>query len=218
MKVSSNYNREVRAKEMKIKFEEYNTEWTIEFDKLKAELLELISFLNPKIEHIGSTSVEGLSAKPIIDILVGLKREKDLDKTVKPLIDYGYIHYDIYNEDMPYRRFFVKHKMGYSNPSIPRIIMKADQVPTSTEEHNNRLTHIHILPIDSKHWTRHVAFRDYLRDNPQIKTEYQRLKEELKSKEWRNGNEYNDAKDKFIKEEERKAVNWYNNRMQLTEK
>lgn len=195
--------------EMKIKFGKYDPLWPERFYEIKSELLELTGFLNAQVEHIGSTSVEGLSAKPIIDILVGLKDKNDLDKTVQPLIDKGYIHYRLYNEEMPYRRFFVKHKDGYSNPAIPKIITGKDQVPASTEEHNNRLAHIHILPLDSEHWIRHIAFRDYLTANADIKDEYQKLKEQLKSREWQDGNEYNSAKDAFIKEEERKAVIWY---------
>ncbi|MGV2482374.1 UNVERIFIED_CONTAM: GrpB family protein, partial [Salmonella enterica subsp. enterica serovar Weltevreden] len=76
------------------------------------ELEGLIGFLNPQIEHIGSTSVEGLSAKPIIDILIGLPDENDLNKTVEPLTGQGFIYYEKYNQDMPYRRFFVKHING----------------------------------------------------------------------------------------------------------
>lgn len=195
---------------MKIKLKEHNVAWSEKFHEIKSELLELIGFLDFQVEHIGSTSIEGLSAKPIIDILLGLKDENDLDKTVKPLIHKGYIHYELYNENMPYRRFFVKHRDGYSNPLVPKIITHEHLAPMSTEEHNNRVAHIHILPLDSEHWTRHIAFRDYLIENPTIKAEYQKLKEELKSKEWRDGNEYNAAKNAFIKEEERKAIIWYN--------
>lgn len=196
---------------MKIKLENYDISWPKKFAEVKSELLELIGFLNPKIEHIGSTSVEGLSAKPIIDILVGLENENDLDKTVKPLIDNNYVYYEKYNKEMSYRRFFVKHKAHFISPTVPEIITDSDPVPADMEEHNNRLAHIHILVFNSEHWIRHKAFRDYLRTYPKIKNEYQRLKEQLKSQEWHDGNEYNKAKDKFIKEEEQKAINWYNN-------
>jgi len=54
------------------------------FEKIKNELSKLIGFIDPKIEHIGSTSVHGLSAKPIIDILIGVESEKDLEKTIPP--------------------------------------------------------------------------------------------------------------------------------------
>jgi len=57
---------------------------------------------------------------------------------------------------------------------------------------------------------RHIAFRDYLRTHPEIRAEYQQLKEELSTQEWKDGNEYNEAKDSFIKTVEQKAVKWYN--------
>lgn len=110
---------------------------------------------------------------------------------------------------MPYRRFFVKHKVKPKELLIPRIITDNDTIPASTDEHNNRLAHIHILPYNSEHWIRHVAFRDYLRTYPVIKNQYQKLKEQLSDKEWRDGNEYNEAKDKFLKTEENKAIRWY---------
>lgn len=196
---------------MKIIFEKYNPEWTNDFEKIKTELSELIGFLNPQIEHIGSTSVEGLSAKPIIDILVGLKNDDDLDKTIVPLMDNDYIYYEIYNQYLPDRRFFVKHKVNPQTLSLPQIFKVHDKVPANTNEHNNRLAHIHIWVLDSDNWTRHIAFRDYLRTHANVKQQYQQLKEELSQKEWVDGNEYNEAKESFLKMEERNAINWYLN-------
>jgi len=57
---------------MKIKLGLYNPQWVGDFNKIKIELTELLGSINPRIEHIGSTSVEGLSAKQIIDVLVGV--------------------------------------------------------------------------------------------------------------------------------------------------
>ena len=112
---------------------------------------------------------------------------------------------------MPYRRFFVKYKINPKSLSIPGIITDKDILPANTDEHNNRLAHIHVLPYNSEHWIRHIAFRDYLRTHPIIKNQYQTLKEQLSNKEWHDGNECNEAKDKFLKTEENKAVRWYNN-------
>ncbi|MOA08135.1 dephospho-CoA kinase/protein folding accessory domain-containing protein [compost metagenome] len=75
--------------------------------------------------------------------------------------------------------------------------------------HAHRIAHVHVLPFGSEHWIRHIAFRDYLRVHPAIKDEYQKLKEQLSTMEWKDGNDYNDAKDSFIKREERKAIKWY---------
>lgn len=76
------------------------------------------------IQHIGSTSVEGLSAKPVIDIMIGVNSEKDLDKIPPLLAGRQYVYYEKYNEDMPYRRFFVKLKAKPSEWSFPEQINK----------------------------------------------------------------------------------------------
>ncbi|MDU1891311.1 MAG: GrpB family protein [Dysgonomonas sp.] len=196
---------------MKIHIEKYNIKWRQDFEAIKEDLESLIGFLHPQIEHVGSTSVEGLSAKPIIDILVGLECKEDLDRVITPLMDNDYIYYEIYNQYMPDRRFFVKHKVDLQTLSLPNIFREDDEVPTDTNEHNSRLAHIHVWPKDSDNWIRHIAFRDYLRSHPVVKNEYQKLKERLSLQEWKDGNEYNEAKDSFIKTEERKAIDWYYN-------
>ncbi|MDH6308554.1 GrpB-like predicted nucleotidyltransferase (UPF0157 family) [Dysgonomonas sp. PFB1-18] len=195
---------------MKVKFEKYNPLWKQAFEQIEDELNEIVGFANPQIEHIGSTSVEGLSAKPIIDILIGLKSEDDLDEITRPLMSKGYVYYEKYNEAMPYRRFFVKHKINPQDLSVPLLIREGDNIADTSAEHDHRLAHIHAIPVDSQHWIRHIAFRDYLRAHPFIRDEYQYLKEQLSTKEWKDGNEYNEGKDDFIKQEEQKAIAWYN--------
>lgn len=196
---------------MKITLEKYNPEWADTFERLKIDLWKSIGFLTPRIEHIGSTSVNGLSAKPIIDILIGLNNASELDRVVTPLTDKNYVYYETYNADMPYRRFFVKHKISPAELSVPNVIKHQKDIPSTTWEHSHRLAHIHILPYNSEHWIRHIAFRDYLRTHPDVKNQYQTLKEILSEKEWADGNDYNAAKDKFLKLEEERAVSWYQN-------
>lgn len=194
---------------MKIKLERYYPGRKAGFENIRTELLQQTGFLRPVIEHIGSTSVEGLSAKPIIDILVGLQSEKDLSATIQPLTEKNYIYYERFNKEMPYRRFFVKHKIHPEELAIPSIITEKDAMPSDTFEHDQRLAHIHIVQYQSIHWIRHIAFRDYLKAYTDISQQYQILKEELCKREWTDGNEYNKAKDKFIKLHEKKAVQWY---------
>ncbi|MBB5645328.1 GrpB family protein [Pedobacter cryoconitis] len=171
---------------MKIKVEQYNPLWKESFNQIKVELSEVMASLNPQIEHIGGTAVEGLSAKSIIDILIGVDDIDELNIIPALLMDKGYVYYENYNEDMPYRRFFVNLT---SSPL--------------------RSAHIHVLQLNSVHWIRHIAFRDYLRTYPGIKTEYQLLKEKLSQQEWKDGNDYNEGKNSFLKNEERKAIKWY---------
>lgn len=90
---------------MHLTIEKYNPDWKKRFEELKKELKELTVLVDTDIQHIGSTSVEGLSAKPVIDIMIGVNSEKDLDKIPHLLAGRQYIYYEKYNEDMPYRRF-----------------------------------------------------------------------------------------------------------------
>lgn len=200
---------------MKITFEKYNPFWKNQFESIKNELVQSIGFLNPKIEHIGSTSVEGLSAKPIIDIMIGVKDESELNKIPPLLQGKDYVYYQKYNEDMPYRRFFIKLTNQPHNLVFPEIIYSESEIPEELHNHHHRIAHIHTIPVSSEHWLRHIAFRDYLRTHPEIREEYQQLKEKLSTMEWLDGNDYNEGKDPFIKREEKKAVQWYLNNKKL---
>lgn len=194
---------------MKIELERYNPEWENHFITIKAELIKEIGFLKPHIEHIGSTAINGLSAKPIIDILIGLEHSDLLDAVINPLLQQDYIYYPVFNEIMPYRRFFLKHKNKTEYLTNPNIISNQQDIPKSTEEHNLRLAHIHVLTYNSEHWIRHIAFRNYLREHSNVLKDYQTLKEELSTRDWIDGSDYNKAKDDFIKTEEKKAIDWY---------
>ena len=192
---------------MKIEIEEYNREWTGQFEKIKADLYSILINLNPKIEHIGSTSIPDLAAKPIIDIQVGIKNSNDLDKTIEPMINNHYIYYEIYNSVMPDRRLFVGLKDEKDIRNFQNIYSKGDLIPH--EKINQlRLTHVHIWEHGTKDWNRHIAFRNYLREHAEVKGQYESLKKQLSLKDWKDGNEYNDAKDSFIKTTEAKAILW----------
>lgn len=195
---------------MKIRLEKYDPSWGNIYQEIAKELSEALHFLQPPIEHIGSTSVEGLAAKPVIDILVGLKDESFLDAVITPLTAKKYVFYEKYNAIMPYRRFFVKlHSQSTSFP-IPFIIRDHNEIPQVLIGHESRQAHIHVLQYGSPHWTRHIAFRDYLGNYAEVRQEYQKLKAILSMQEWEDENAYNKAKDAFIKTEEQKAIAWYN--------
>ena len=192
---------------MIINIEKYNKEWTVQFEQIKAELCSILIKLCPKIEHIGSTSVPDLAAKPIIDIQVGIKNSNDLDKTIEPMINNHYIYYEIYNSVMPDRRLFVGLKDEKDIRNFQNIYSKGDLIPH--EKINQlRLTHVHIWEHGTKDWNRHIAFRNYLREHAEVKGQYESLKKQLSLKDWKDGDEYNDAKDSFIKTTEAKAILW----------
>ena len=92
--------------DLKIEVEKYNSNWINQFYDLKNQLSMILESLNPIIEHIGSTSIPFLSAKPIIDIAVGIKNTSELDLTIDPMIKNQFIYYEVYNKVMPERRLF----------------------------------------------------------------------------------------------------------------
>lgn len=192
---------------MKIQLEKYSPEWRNVYKEIEKDLKRYLIFLDPVVEHIGSTSVFGLTAKPIIDIIVGISRQDQLEKVVDPLTSNDYIYYEKYNSVMPYRRFFVKLKTRPKNLFIPKVYYEKEEVPNEINDY--KLAHIHVLEYNSYHWKRHIAFREYLRKHEDIKNDYQKIKIQLSVLDWRDGNDYNNSKNDFIKRTEQKAIEWY---------
>jgi len=196
---------------MILPFEPYNPEWKDQFDCIKRDLMRHVHLLNPQIEHIGSTSVEGLAAKPIVDMMMGVHDESELNLVPSLLAGKKYVYYAKYNADMPYRRFFVLLKELPAALELPEVIEEQDIISERMQQYNWRVAHIHVIPITSEHWIRHLAFRDYLRRHPEVKEAYQTLKKQLVQLQWNDGNDYNAAKNEFIQREEQKAIQWYKN-------
>src|SRR4051794_19380881 len=92
---------------MQIAIEPYNERWPEIFQAEKDVIAKALQHLAPFIEHFGSTSIVGLPAKPIIDILVGLNRQEELDQTIKAMVGVGYTYIKKYEAQWPTRRFFM---------------------------------------------------------------------------------------------------------------
>ena len=143
--------------------------WKKLFLKEENKLREIFNDIALTIEHVGSTSVEGLLAKPIIDILVGVKRIEDVNKIVNKLRE----NYTIKN----------------NNDVGEILLIKENDKETSCL--------IHILEIGSERYKNMILFRDILINNPTIKKEYERLKIELKEKHLYNREMYTKSKHNF---------------------
>ena len=193
---------------MKIEVEKYNPNWINQFYDLKNQLSMILESLNPIIEHIGSTSIQFLSAKPIIDIAVGIKNTSELDLTIDPMIKNQFIYYEVYNKVMPERRLFVGLKDKKDFAKFQKIYSYDDEIPHKRLQ-IYKLSHIHIWEFESDEWKRHIAFRDYLKEHVEISKTYSHLKNKLSKKDWVDDNEYNDAKNDFIKQVESQAILWY---------
>ncbi|AFS77828.1 hypothetical protein UPF0157 [Gottschalkia acidurici 9a] len=171
---------------MKVRVVEYKREWPglylDEAEKIKNILKdELVN-----IYHIGSTSVENLKAKPIIDIMVVVKGITKVDNHNKEFESLGYEPKGEYG--MIGRRYFRKGL-------------------------ENRTHQIHIFESsNSNDIERHLAVRDYLREHPDYAIEYGELKSKLAIMFPSDIEAYCDGKDEFVKELERKALDWYKNK------
>ncbi|MDN5286292.1 MAG: hypothetical protein JWR38_2566 [Mucilaginibacter sp.] len=190
---------------MKITITDHQGNWATLFAEEKKKISHILGFLDPAIVHIGSTSVPGLCAKPIIDIQVGLKSADDLDKTIVPM-QQQYTYIKLYEPDWPERRYYCLYK-NENDKSLPTIIDVDDVSPS--KQGLISLVHIHVFVKDTDDWIRHIAFRDYLASHSDVRDTYCQLKRELAKQEFENMISYNDAKNDFVKDVQQKAIIWY---------
>lgn len=179
---------------MKVKLAKYNPEWKSHFEIEKNKLLRTIESKEIKIEHIGSTSIPDICSKPVIDIMIGVKEDKQLDNNINPIISLEYTYVQKYEIYMPFRRYFFKLK----NPEVqlPPIIGLND--PDIGKGNHEDSFHIHMVKINSDFWINQLLFRDYLRNNHKARKEYENVKKELAKIEWDSINDYADAKSSCI--------------------
>ena len=162
-----------------VEIAEYDSAWPGAYERERTAILGALGELVFAIEHVGSTSVPGLGAKPIIDIMIGLRELTDHARCVAPLQSLGYEHKG--EVGIPDRHYFRKPVLG------PR-------------------THqIHMVEHGSDFWVRHLLFRDYLRANPDKAAAYDRLKRELAERFGTDREGYTEAKTEFIRSAEAKA-------------
>jgi GrpB-like predicted nucleotidyltransferase (UPF0157 family) len=160
---------------------DYDPKWPALYRVEEERIRHALGDLLVSIEHVGSTSVPGLAAKPRIDIMPGVASEEDLDRTIEPMTSLGFEYLSKYEDVMPYRRLFSRDTAG-------------DQIACN----------IHTVAVGSEFWERHLLFRDYLRTHPEAADEYARMKRELAPK-FTVTNDYAGAKTEFIQSIEAKA-------------
>lgn len=161
----------------------YDLQWPILFEQEKTLLIKALNDWDIAIEHIGSTAVPGLSAKPIIDILLGVNSLADVNaEFIKKLEMIGYEYVPEYEKEMPERCYFRK-----KSPA------------------GKRIANLHVAVKNSLFWHRHINFRDYLRNNPLAAKDYEHLKRAL-AEQHTDTQEYARAKTDFIKSIERKIA------------
>ena len=171
-----------------IEIVDYNPDWANMFER-EAESIRtaLGKDLIVEMQHIGSTAVPGLAAKPVIDIMVGLRNLSDGKNIIKPLENLGYVYWA--ENPNPEKMFFVKGMPPYGE---------------------KRSHHVHVVEIDGEFWQRRL-FRDYLKINPQEAQRYEKLKRDLAERFRCDREAYTQGKSDFVREVMKKARREFGN-------
>jgi len=159
--------------------ENYDPQWPQRFAVLRGRIAAVLGPLAAAIDHIGSTAVSGLAAKPVIDIDVLLRSADDLSAVIDALAALGYRHQG--DLGVPGREAF--------------------KAPPSEFPH-----HLYVCPPESAEYRRHLAFRDHLRSHPEDARAYADLKRKLAAELGADRDAYTSAKTQFVQEILRRAV------------
>lgn len=159
--------------------EEYDPLWPQQFEMLRARIADILGPMAAAIEHIGSTAVPGLAAKPVIDIDVLLRSPSDLPQAITRLAALGYA----YQGDL----------------GVPG--REAFRPPPESIPH-----HLYACPPDSEQFGRHLAFRDFLRAHAEEAAAYALLKHQLAAQFQTDREAYTQRKSAFVQAILRRAL------------
>lgn len=155
----------------------YNPTWPAMFVKEQIFLQKALGYLAEDIQHIGSTAIPGICAKPVIDILIGVADINQFTQAdISKITDLGYQYYPEFETTLPYRRFFRKN----------------DSAGNATHQ-------IHLVNHRSAWWQKHILFRNYLRQHSDAAKKYAAHKLEL-AELFDNTLDYAQAKTEFCQE------------------
>lgn len=161
--------------------EDYNPKWAEVFEKLKEVYLTKIGTVNVDIQHIGSTSIPGLAAKPIIDIDIIVENKEDINIVIQKLENLGYIHVG----DLG-----IKGRQAFKR--------KSDEVPYKAGVNFWDDHHLYVCIKGCVSVENHLRLKDYLMKNPDAVIEYGELKKNLASKYKNDIDSYIEKKTDFI--------------------
>lgn len=163
---------EPSAADESIRLSAYDQSWPARFEEERVALEDGIGeWIVGGIHHVGSTAVPGLEAKPVIDILVGVRSLDESRACFEPLARLDYMYAPYLSEEM--------HWFCKPHPS-------------------RRTHHLHLVPVGSKRYADELAFRDRLREEPEIAAEYLTLKRDLARRFANDREAYTEAKSDFV--------------------
>jgi GrpB-like predicted nucleotidyltransferase (UPF0157 family) len=161
---------------------EYDPQWPVMFEVERRRLHDALGDVAVRIEHIGSTAVSGLAAKPIIDIDVYVSAIEPMAAYREPLEALGYVFQ--FDPETPGLHFF-----GYPAERPRRF-------------------HVHVAELGGRHMVVDLAVRDFLRTHPDVAQEYARLKRALTAQHPGDRDAYIAGKAQFMTELQAQALRW----------
>jgi len=168
-----------------IQIEKYSEDWPVlaqeEIKNLETLLSDFSGVMG--IQHIGSTAIPGLSAKPIIDLAIGVKNLEAAKVLIPVLKNFDYVYWD-------------------ANPDKTKYFLAKGMPPFGSK----RTHHIHVMEVTHHDWLVRPLFRDYLKENSQAKKDYETLKLKLASEFEQDREAYTSAKTTFIRAINLKAI------------
>jgi len=154
--------------------EEYDFSWTSKFEEEKSHLMAIAGeWYFGSIEHVGSTAVPGMVAKPVIDVMFGVKSLEESKPAIEVLVADGY-------EYWPYK---IEVMHWFCKPSDAF-----------------RTHHLHLIPFESPLWKERIQFRDLLRSDANVASQYANLKRELAAAYKEDREAYTEKKWPFIRQ------------------
>ncbi len=168
----------------------YCDTWRADFAAVRSELIAACSGQHIQVEHIGSTAVPGLCAKPVIDVLVGADSLSSIEAAIPQLQAAGYGYVNKYEAQLPMRRYFVKPESQSPQVHVLRVHVLRVHVPR---------VHVHAVCLLSDFWREQLLFRDILRANTAVREAYNKLKLGLAQVHANDKAAYTDAKGPFIR-------------------
>lgn len=161
------------SREAPVEVVAYDPAWPLAFEAERAVVESVLArWLNAPAEHIGSTAIPGLVAKPVIDIMAPVSTLEASRPAIEAAATAGYLFFPYRPDEM---HWFCKPSPGF------------------------RTHHLHLVPLGSTLWDERLAFRDALRNNPSLAMEYAGLKLRLATQFRWDREAYTDAKTPFIR-------------------
>lgn len=158
-----------------VRLQAYDFSWPAAYAAERERLLRVIPGVFLDLQHIGSTAVPGLAAKPIIDIMAGVASMAVAESVAAPLCACGYTTSAEFNASLSDRKWFMRWADGH------------------------RTHHLHVVVHESQAWHERLRFRDALRADPALAARYAELKARSAEQHANDREAYTDAKAGFVR-------------------